>query len=85
MLELFASIRGVPASKKNDEVTKWLNKLGLLKAGNVKSEKYSGGMKRRLSVGMAMIGDSPIVLLDERMCHTDTESYANFYLAELNY
>lgn len=66
MLGLFADLRGIPHSKKNAEVNKWLKKLGLQKAGDVKCERYSGGMKRRLSVGMGMIGDPPIVLLDER-------------------
>ena len=66
MLELFSKLRGVPKNDMKRQVDKWLVKLGLLKAGDVKCENYSGGMKRRLSVGMAMIGDPPIVLLDER-------------------
>ena len=32
---------------------------------NVKSKDLSGGMKRRLSVGVALIGGSKVVLLDE--------------------
>jgi ATP-binding cassette subfamily A (ABC1) protein 3 len=66
MLELFSRLRGVPSKQIPGQVNKWLGKLGLLKAGDVKCENYSGGMKRRLSVGMAMIGDPPVVLLDER-------------------
>mgnify|MGYP002079922655 FL=1 len=32
---------------------------------NVRAEKLSGGNKRKLSVAMAMIGNPPIVFLDE--------------------
>jgi len=69
MLELFAYLRGVPSSEVNKEVEKWLHKLGLEKSANVPCGQYSGGMKRRLNVGIAMIGDPPVVLLDE-VCRT---------------
>lgn len=39
--------------------------VGLSESGDVQCQKYSGGMKRRLSVAMAMIGDPPLLLLDE--------------------
>jgi ABC-type multidrug transport system ATPase subunit len=32
---------------------------------NTKADKLSGGNKRKLSVAMAMIGNPPIVFLDE--------------------
>lgn len=30
-----------------------------------RSKNLSGGMKRRLSIGMALIGDSKVIILDE--------------------
>lgn len=39
--------------------------VNLTSAQNLRSEAYSGGMKRRLSVAMALIGDPRIVFLDE--------------------
>ena len=36
--------------------------------------KLSGGMKRRLSIGMAIVGDPPIVFLDEATAGLDPEN-----------
>ncbi len=53
--------------------------LGLEKSGNVPSGSYSGGMKRRLSIGIAMIGDPPVVLLDEPTSGVDPASRRQFW------
>ncbi len=37
----------------------------LAESKTVQCRKYSGGMKRRLSAAMAVIGDPDILLLDE--------------------
>ena len=39
--------------------------LQLLDKRKTQSQKLSGGMKRKLSVGIALIGGSKIVVLDE--------------------
>jgi len=65
MLELFSRLRGIPRRRVKAEANKWLTKLGLMENADVQCEKYSGGMKRRLSAAMAMVGDPPILMLDE--------------------
>mgnify|MGYP002775070660 CR=1 FL=1 len=42
-----------------------LERVKLSDAKNVRAENYSGGMKRRLSVAIALIGDPKFVCLDE--------------------
>ncbi|XP_058788357.1 ABC transporter A family member 2-like [Vicia villosa] len=64
-LELFASIKGLsPASIKSITQTS-LAEVRLIDAARVRSGSYSGGMKRRLSVAIALIGDPKLVILDE--------------------
>eukprot|EP00271_Cylindrocystis_brebissonii_P002761 TRINITY_DN13562_c0_g1_i1.p1 TRINITY_DN13562_c0_g1~~TRINITY_DN13562_c0_g1_i1.p1 ORF type:complete len:960 (+),score=162.56 TRINITY_DN13562_c0_g1_i1:682-3561(+) len=64
-LRLFASIKGLPHSHVLEETETLLQQVHLSDAANVRSGSYSGGMKRRLSVAIALIGDPKIVFLDE--------------------
>ncbi|MBC7091555.1 MAG: ATP-binding cassette domain-containing protein [Nitrososphaeria archaeon] len=51
-----------------------LTKLGLYEASRKKAEKYSGGMKRRLSLILALVHDPKIVFLDEPTVALDAQS-----------
>ncbi|GAA4399859.1 ABC transporter ATP-binding protein [Fodinibacter luteus] len=42
-----------------------LARFGLTEAGDRRVATYSGGMRRRLDIAMSLIGDPPVVLLDE--------------------
>jgi len=65
-VSLYASIKGVPRPLVNEAVTKKLDEIGLNEEDRDRlSSKYSGGMKRKLSVACATIGDPQIVFLDE--------------------
>ncbi|KAH9249876.1 hypothetical protein BASA81_012367 [Batrachochytrium salamandrivorans] len=64
-LELFSLIKGIARKDIPAETRKRLEQVKLLSASNSYSGGYSGGMKRRLSIAIAMLGDPALVYLDE--------------------
>jgi ATP-binding cassette subfamily A (ABC1) protein 3 len=64
-LQLFATFKGVESQGMRDEIDKMISEVGLVEKADTKSSQLSGGMKRKLSVGIAFIGGSKTVLLDE--------------------
>jgi ABC-type multidrug transport system ATPase subunit len=65
-VKLYASIKGVPANIIEDVVSYKLQQVGLNEYdSNRLSSNYSGGMKRKLSVACATIGNPRIIFLDE--------------------
>ncbi|KAI8802332.1 hypothetical protein BJ742DRAFT_833197 [Cladochytrium replicatum] len=63
--ELFAVIKGVQRHAIEAEVLRTIERVALVEKTNQFVENLSGGQKRRVSVGIAFIGNSPVVLLDE--------------------
>ena len=49
----------------NEEIQRICSFLGLENDLKKYSQNLSGGMKRRLSIAMALIGDSKVIILDE--------------------
>ena len=64
-LHLFAGLSGVAQSEIAPRVTSFLEQVDLTRWQNEPSKKYSGGMKRRLSVANALISAPRVVYLDE--------------------
>jgi ATP-binding cassette subfamily A (ABC1) protein 3 len=64
-LIFFAGIKGVARDAVDAAVMAVIREVGLVEKINVLSADLSGGMKRKLSVGIALIGDSKLVFLDE--------------------
>ncbi|KAL7030128.1 hypothetical protein ACKWTF_006533 [Chironomus riparius] len=62
----FTKLKGIKGSKEIEvEIEKYVNLLGLGGKMNAQSKTLSGGMKRKLSIGIALCGDSKIVMCDE--------------------
>lgn len=62
----FARLKGIKGKREiADEVRRYVNLLDLKDKVNAQSRTLSGGMKRKLSIGIALCGDSKIVMCDE--------------------
>ncbi|KAJ8764040.1 hypothetical protein K2173_004931 [Erythroxylum novogranatense] len=64
-LHLFANIKGLAKDSISSEAKELLENVGLTAKAKVRTRSYSGGMKRRLSVAIALMGDPKLVILDE--------------------
>lgn len=68
-LRIFSSFKGARAWTNSREVEdaclRMIEEVGLVEKSNEKASSLSGGQKRKLSLAIALIGDSPVVILDE--------------------
>nr|WP_100366109.1 ATP-binding cassette domain-containing protein [Diaminobutyricimonas aerilata] len=51
-----------------------LERFSLTEAGGRKAATYSGGMRRRLDIAMSLIGDPPVIFLDEPTTGLDPQA-----------
>eukprot|EP00903_Cladosiphon_okamuranus_P008962 g8576.t1 len=73
-LRMYAVLKAVPSSELQDAITATLNDVGLTEKENELTKTLSGGQKRKLSVGIALIGGSNVVFLDEPTSGMDPHS-----------
>ena len=73
-LELYATIKGVSVAIA-EEVQSRLAMVKLTSASHRLTGGYSGGMRRRLSLAIAMLGDPKLIFLDERWCIFTTKEF----------
>jgi ABC-2 type transport system ATP-binding protein len=64
-LVFFGQLKGMPKKEAALQAGSLMELVGLYKDRNKKVLHYSGGMKRRLSLTAALIGDPDIIVLDE--------------------
>eukprot|EP01083_Nonionella_stella_P079939 219442_1 len=64
-LFMFGRIKGIPEDNLASEVEKIISEVNLKDKSNVDAQSLSGGQRRKLSVAIALMGDSKIVFLDE--------------------
>jgi ABC-2 type transport system ATP-binding protein len=76
-LELISDLRHVKDSAKT--ATDLLQKFDLTEAADRRAATFSGGMRRRLDIAMSLIGNPPIIFLDEPTTGLDPEARNNMW------
>jgi ABC-type multidrug transport system ATPase subunit len=71
-LRFFGLMKGVPEARVDQTVDALLQRLGIeTKDRDKVTQQYSGGMKRKLSLGIALIGWNSVLFLDEPSAAVD--------------
>ncbi|CAH1119745.1 unnamed protein product [Phaedon cochleariae] len=73
-LVFFAKLKGKSSEEAEMEMSELLDKMNMSEKKNVLAHTLSGGMKRKLCLGMALIGGSKVLILDEPSSGMDPES-----------
>jgi len=73
-LAFFATLKGCPRHEVNRAVHRMIGVLHLEAKSSTVSKDLSGGTKRKLCVGIALIADSKVVVLDEPTSGMDPEA-----------
>jgi ABC-2 type transport system ATP-binding protein len=73
-LRLQASLQALPRAARKSRADELLKRVGLTQAADRKVRGYSGGMKRRLDLAMALVHSPRILFLDEPTTGLDIQS-----------
>jgi ABC-2 type transport system ATP-binding protein len=73
-LECFGKVYGLSGERLHERVTWALNFVGLVERKNDRAKKFSGGMKRRLNLAVALVHNPDYLILDEPTVGVDPQS-----------
>lgn len=73
-LRFFGKLYGLPKARLNTRIDEVLQVIGLEDRGDDRTEEYSGGMKRRLNIGIGLLHEPSLLILDEPTVGVDPQS-----------
>ena len=73
-IHLIAKMHNMPSRTYKERTDELLGKMNLLERGNDLVKNFSGGMKRRINVLMAVIHDPEVIFFDEPTAGLDPQS-----------
>lgn len=69
-----AKLYGIPRGQRGERAEELLEMFGLSDVKNQDVAEFSGGMKRRLTIAMALINEAKVLFLDEPTAALDVQS-----------
>jgi ABC-2 type transport system ATP-binding protein len=84
-LALIGRVHGLDAGTVERRSKELLETMGLMERAKDRVRRFSGGMKRRLSIAMALVSDPQVLFLDEPTLGLDPQARRTIweYIAEL--
>jgi len=76
---MFANLRGVPAKDTATSVQEVIRMFNLEDHADKECRSYSGGNKRKLSTGIAIIGSPPLIFLVSLLIYAPPQSYYHIF------
>src|SRR5438128_2026300 len=73
-MDFHADLFGIPRKQKKERITKLLELVQLLDRKDSRVSTFSGGMKRRLALGRALLHDPQLIYLDEPTLGVDVQA-----------
>jgi ABC-2 type transport system ATP-binding protein len=84
-LALIGGVHGLSSNEVKERSQELLKTMGLMERAKDQVRKFSGGMKRRLSIAMALVSDPQVLFLDEPTLGLDPQARRAIweYIAQL--
>ena len=73
-LRFFGKLYGIPKQRLGSRIDEVLEVIGLSDRSDDRTEEYSGGMKRRLNIGIGLLHEPTLLILDEPTVGVDPQS-----------